>query len=65
MSGQVLYGVNDDTAIDVFVSDESQVTMCVVGIGFDTDISEAEDEKSDCVFGENALIIRNIIKLLQ
>ena len=40
-------------------------TMRVVGIGFDTDISEAEDEKSDCVFGENALIIRNIIKLLQ
>lgn len=63
MSGQVLYGVNDDTAIDIFVSDESQVTMRVVGIGFDTDISEAE--KSDCVFGENALIIRNIIKLLQ
>ena len=50
MSGQVLYGVNDDTAIDIFVSDESQVTMRVVGIGFDTDISEAEDEKSDCVF---------------
>ena len=44
MSGQVLYGVNDDTAIDVFVSDESPVTMRVVGIGFDTDISEAEDE---------------------
>lgn len=53
MNGQVLYGVNDDTAIDVFVSDESQVTMRVVGIGFDTDISEAEDEKlyrEQCAF---------------
>ena len=52
-AGQVLYGVNDDTAINVFVSDENQVTMRVVGIGFDTDISDAEDEKlyqEQCAF---------------
>ncbi|MCM1086639.1 MAG: hypothetical protein NC419_00675 [Muribaculaceae bacterium] len=52
-SGQILYGVNQDTAINVFVSDENQVTMRVVGIGFDTEISEAEDEKlfqQQCAF---------------
>lgn len=52
-SGRVLYGVNNDTAIDVFVSDENQVTMRVVGIGFDSDISAEEDEKlfqQQCAF---------------
>lgn len=50
---QVLYGVGDDTAIHVFVSDEQQVTMRVVGIGFDDTISEEEDEKlfqKQCAF---------------
>ncbi len=52
-NGQVLYGVDQDTAIDVFVSDENQVTMRVVGIGFDSDISEAENERlfqKQCAF---------------
>ncbi len=52
-SGQILYGVDQDTAIDVFVSDENQVTMRVVGIGFDSDISEAENERlfqQQCAF---------------
>ncbi|MEE5992582.1 MAG: hypothetical protein V3G42_05010 [Oscillospiraceae bacterium] len=50
---QVLYGVGDDTAIHVFVSDEQQVTMRVVGIGFDDKISAEEDEKlfqKQCAF---------------
>ena len=52
-SGQILYGVDSDTAIDVFVSDENQVTMRVVGIGFDSDINDAEDERlfqQQCAF---------------
>lgn len=52
-SGQVLYGVNDDTAINVFVSNDNQVTMRVVGIGFDSEISEGENErlfKEQCAF---------------
>jgi len=52
-NGRVLYGVDNNTAIDVFVSDENQVTMRVVGIGFDSDISEAEDERlfqQQCAF---------------
>lgn len=52
-AGQILYGVNDDTAINVFVSDENQVTMRVVGIGFDAEVSEAEDERlfqEQCAF---------------
>lgn len=52
-SGQILYGVDQDTAIDVFVSDENQVTMRVVGIGFDSDVSDAEDERlfqQQCAF---------------
>ncbi|GEM_PF-472770 len=52
-SGQVLYGVDEGTAINVFVSDENQVTMRVVGIGFDTAVSEAEDERlfqQQCAF---------------
>ena len=51
--GQVLYGLNDDTAIDVFVSDDSQVTMRVVGIGFDSQISDSENERlfeEQCAF---------------
>lgn len=51
--GQVLYGVDDDTAINVFVSADNQVTMRVIGIGFDSDISEAEDERlyqQQCAF---------------
>ncbi len=52
-NGQILYGVNQETAIDVFVSDESQVTMRVVGIGFDSTVSETENEKlfqQQCAF---------------
>ncbi len=52
-SVQILYGVDQDTAIDVFVSDENQVTMRVVGIGFDSNISAAEDERlfqQQCAF---------------
>ena len=52
-SGQALYGVDKDSAINVFVSDEGQVTMRVVGIGFDEDITEAESEKlyqQQCAF---------------
>ena len=52
-SGQVLYGVDEDSAINVFVSDDNQVTMRVVGIGFDSDISDAESEKlyqQQCAF---------------
>ena len=52
-SGQILYGVDDETAINVFVSEESQVTMRVVGIGFDSQISGEEDEKlfqQQCAF---------------
>lgn len=52
-NGQVLYGVNDDTAINVFVSNDSQVTMRVVGVGFDSDISDSENEhlfQEQCAF---------------
>lgn len=52
-SGQVLYGVDEDSAINVFVSDDNLVTMRVVGIGFDSDISDAESEKlyqQQCAF---------------
>ena len=52
-SGQILYGVDNDTAIDVFVSNDNQVTMKVVGIGFDSDINDAEDERlfqQQCAF---------------
>lgn len=52
-NGQILYGIDKDTAINVFVSDENQVTMRVVGVGFDSDISEAEGERlfsQQCAF---------------
>lgn len=52
-SGQVLYGVDAGTAINVFVSNENQVTMRVVGVGFDSDISESENEhlfQEQCAF---------------
>lgn len=52
-SGQALYGVDENSAINVFVSDDNQVTMRVVGIGFDSDISDAESEKlyqQQCAF---------------
>ena len=52
-SGQVLYGVDEDSAINVFVSGDNQVTMRVVGVGFDSDISDAESEKlyqQQCAF---------------
>lgn len=52
-SGQVLYGINDDTAINVFVSNDNQVTMRVVGVGFDSEISDRENEKlfqEQCAF---------------
>ncbi len=50
---QILYGVNDHTAIHVFVSDEQQVAMRVVGIGFDEEITAEEDERlyeQQCAF---------------
>lgn len=50
---QILYGVNDHTAIHVFVSDEQQVAMRVVGIGFDETITAEEDEQlyeQQCAF---------------
>lgn len=52
-AGQVLYGVDDGTAISVFVSDENQLTMRVVGVGFDSEISEEENERlyrQQCAF---------------
>ncbi len=52
-SGQILYGVDDGTAVDVFVSDENQVTMRVVGIGFGTEIDAEESERlyrQQCAF---------------
>ena len=48
-----MYGVNDHTAIHVFVSDEQQVAMRVVGIGFDETITAEEDEQlyeQQCAF---------------
>lgn len=51
--GQVLYGVNDQTAVNVFVSADDQVTMRVVGIGFDEGLTAAEDEdlfQQQCAF---------------
>ena len=52
-SGQVLYGVDNDTAIDVFVSQDNQVTMRVIGIGFDDQITAADNERlyqQQCAF---------------
>lgn len=52
-SGQILYGVDDKTAINVFVSNDNQVTMRVVGIGFDESISAEEDQElfeQQCAF---------------
>lgn len=51
--GQVLYGVNDQTAINVFVSADDQVTMRVVGIGFDEGLTATENEnlfQQQCAF---------------
>lgn len=51
--GQILYGVDQETAINVFISSENQVTMRVVGIGFDSDVSCEEDDKlyqQQCAF---------------
>ena len=52
-SGQILYGVDDNSAIDVFVSNDNQVTMRVIGIGFDSQISDKEDDalyQKQCAF---------------
>lgn len=52
-NGQILYGVDDATAINVFVSEENQVTMRVVGIGFDDEITASEDDRlfeQQCAF---------------
>ena len=49
----ILYGVNDDTAINVFVSEENNVTMRVVGVGFDTEMTESEEDElfeQQCAF---------------
>lgn len=51
--GQVLYGVNDQTAINVFVSADDQVTMRVVGIGFNDGLTATENEnlfQQQCAF---------------
>ena len=43
---EILYGVNDSTGINVFMSDDSSlVTMKVVGIGFDEEITERESDR--------------------
>ena len=51
--GQILYGVDQETAINVFISSENQVTMRVVGIGFDSEVSCEEEDKlyqQQCAF---------------
>lgn len=40
-----LYGVDDESAIEVFVAKNNKVTMKSVGIGFDENISADEDER--------------------
>lgn len=40
-----LYGVDDESAIQVFVSKNNKITMKSVGLGFDENISADEDEK--------------------
>jgi hypothetical protein len=53
VDGQVLYGVNDQTAINVFVSANDQVTMRVVGIGFSEGLTATENEnlfQQQCAF---------------
>jgi hypothetical protein len=43
---EILYGVNDSTGINVFMSDDSSlVTMKVIGIGFDEEITERESDR--------------------
>lgn len=52
-NGQILYGVDKDSAINVFVSGDNQVTMRVVGVGFDSAISPEEDNslyEKQCAF---------------
>ena len=43
--GRQLFEMDDDSAVDVYVSDNNQVSMRVVGLGFDSNISEKEDEE--------------------
>jgi hypothetical protein len=40
-----LYGIDDESAIQVFISKNNKVTMKTVGIGFDENIDKDEDEK--------------------
>ena len=44
---RLLYKVNDSTGIDVFMSDtqEKMLTLKIVGIGFDEEMSEKESDK--------------------
>lgn len=60
-----LYKIEDDLGIQVFVSDQSRVTMNVVAIGSSEDISEEENEK---LYDEQCAFCRqhpNIIKELE
>ncbi len=64
-SGQNLYQVSPDTALNVFVSDENQVTMRVIGIGFDTELTP---EQNDMLFEEQCAFCRmhpQIVKELE
>lgn len=52
-NGQILYGVDKDSAINVFVSGDNQVTMRAVGVGFESSISPEEDNalyEKQCAF---------------
>lgn len=52
-AGQTFYEVNENTAINVFVSNNSQVSMRVVGIGVSDAISAQEDDmlyEQQCAF---------------
>lgn len=52
-TGQTFYEVNENTAINVFVSNNSQVSMRVVGIGVSDAISTQEDDmlyEQQCAF---------------
>ncbi len=52
-TGQTFYEVDEDTAINVFVSNNSQVSMRVVGIGVSDTISAREDDmlyEQQCAF---------------
>lgn len=39
-----LYGIDDDTAINVFLSEDNETTMAVVAVGFDESLGKKENE---------------------